>query len=85
MQEAREAMQAPPQDIFTLDELPRFRRCSATGTYDHGRAIFVGPRPISFQLTRDQLQDPGVQDMLRVPGAIKSGYLLIEPLTEAKR
>lgn len=44
--EARDAMRAPPQDIFTLDELPRFRRCSARGTYDHGRAVFVGPRPI---------------------------------------
>jgi hypothetical protein len=46
VQEAQEAMQSPPEDVFTMDELPRFRRCTAAGTYDHSRAVFVGPRPI---------------------------------------
>ncbi|GBF90555.1 hypothetical protein Rsub_03126 [Raphidocelis subcapitata] len=80
VQEAREAMRAPPDDVFSLDELPRFRRCSAAGAYDHSRAVFVGPRPISFELDRYELQDGGMRAMLSVPGAVKSGYLLITPL-----
>ncbi len=46
MEEARDAMRDAPADVFALDELPRFRRCSAVGKYDHSRAVFVGPRPI---------------------------------------
>lgn len=46
MTEAKEAMTAPAADVFAADELPRFKRCSAEGRYDHGRAVFIGPRPI---------------------------------------
>jgi hypothetical protein len=46
VQEAQAGMADAPRDVFALDELPRFRRCSAEGAYDHGRAVFVGPRPI---------------------------------------
>jgi hypothetical protein len=42
------------------------------------------PTP-SFELTRYELQDPGMQEMLSRPGAIKGGYLLIEPLTHKER
>ncbi|KAI8466985.1 MAG: SURF1 family-domain-containing protein [Monoraphidium minutum] len=80
VQEAQAAMREPPGDVFALDELPRFRRCSAAGTYDHGRAVFVGPRPISFELSRSELRDPGMRAMLSEPSAAKGGYLLIEPL-----
>lgn len=55
MTEAREAMRDPPGDVFQMDELPRFRRCSAAGTYDHSRAVFVGPRPIRWASTLGRL------------------------------
>ncbi len=35
----------------------------------------------SFELTRAELRDPGVQAALSEPGAIKGGYLLLTPLT----
>lgn len=82
MQEARAAMREPPVDIFATEDLPRFRRCSATGSFDASRAAFVGPRPISFALSRRELQDADVREALAAPGAVKSGYLLIEPMVE---
>jgi hypothetical protein len=49
------------------------------------RLPFPAPLAPSFELSRYELQDPGMQEMLSKPGAIKGGYLLIEPLKQDGR
>jgi cytochrome oxidase assembly protein ShyY1 len=39
-------MQQLPVDLFQ-EAVPEFRRVALTGTYDHSKAAFVGPRPLS--------------------------------------
>lgn len=63
MSEAEEAMRDAPQDVFTLEELPRFKRCSAAGSYDHGAAVFVGPRPIRCALGAEKTNEVVCHDV----------------------
>ena len=51
MRDAERNMRDEPVDIFAggaeQPQLPPYRRASATGVYDHERAIFIGPRPLA--------------------------------------
>lgn len=45
LEERREQLLAEPIDLFAVDELPpEYSRVTLTGTYDHAKAAFVGPR-----------------------------------------
>ena len=49
------------------------------------RVLSPDPPLTSFELSRYELSDPGMREMLSVPGAVKSGYLLITPLKHEAR
>jgi cytochrome oxidase assembly protein ShyY1 len=44
--EATHNMQQPPVDLLQ-GTVPEFRRVAMQGVYDHSRAAFVGPRPLT--------------------------------------
>lgn len=46
MGEAQRNMQLPPVDLLQ-GVVPEFRRVATEGRYDHSRAAFVGPRPLT--------------------------------------
>ncbi|KAF8058109.1 SURF1 [Scenedesmus sp. PABB004] len=77
--EAQAAMEQPPVDLLA-GGAARFRRVATQGRYDHARAAFVGPRPLGYQ-PKDPDVKLGMRAMLVVPSALKSGFLLLTPLT----
>eukprot|EP00879_Flechtneria_rotunda_P003118 GHRR01003339.1.p1 GENE.GHRR01003339.1~~GHRR01003339.1.p1 ORF type:complete len:224 (+),score=77.29 GHRR01003339.1:3723-4394(+) len=73
-------MELPPVDL-QQQVIPEFRRVATQGTYQHSKAVFVGPRPLSYDPS-DWNTKQGMREVLSIPGAIKSGFLLITPLSQ---
>ncbi|XP_069992145.1 surfeit locus protein 1 [Penaeus vannamei] len=66
-----------PQDLYELNDL-EYQRIKLTGTFDHTREIFLGPRPL---MVRGDIDTQG-------SGLIssgQSGYLVITPFKLADR
>ncbi|WIA13387.1 hypothetical protein OEZ85_006967 [Tetradesmus obliquus] len=81
--EATRNMEQQPVDLLQ-GTVPEFRRVAVQGTYDHSRTAFVGPRPLSYE-PKDPAVKLGMRPMLVTPGALKSGFLLVQPLTSSDR
>jgi hypothetical protein len=82
--DAQVRLSEPSVDVLAAGRqgapLPAYRRVSASGAYQHAQAMFVGPRPLTFEPSDAQGRAAIRQLLTQQPGAQKQGYLLITPL-----